>query len=106
MVSAGKYDWVNSDITPGHFPVKGSGQEERKIALFHFGRAMTSEQAIAKMDKAGYRPAKTEGLLSLGASQPGLQKQFPIVAVGSVWQRSRGSRRVPDLDWGDVRGAA
>ena len=52
------------------------------------------------MDKAGYRPANLPELLSLGASQPELQRQFPIVAPGSVWQYRYSDRYVPYL-WND-----
>jgi hypothetical protein len=58
---------------------------------------MTSEQVIVEIDKAGYRPAKIEELLALGEAQPDLQRQFPIVALGSVWRDSDGSRYVPYL---------
>jgi hypothetical protein len=55
------------------------------------------------MEKAGYRPARIEELLALGASQPELQKEFPIVALASVWRGPGGDRRVPYLRW-DVAG--
>lgn len=51
------------------------------------------------MRKAGFRPALIEDLLALGAEYPELQKQFPIVALGSVWQDPGGRRRVPYLRW-------
>lgn len=100
MISAGKYDWANSDITQDHFPIKGNGKKEEEVVLFHFDKVMTSEQAITEMDKTGFRPATIEELLALGAQQPELQKQFPIVALGSVWRNPLGDRNVPDLRWG------
>ena len=103
MISAGKYGWVNSDIIQKHFPVEGSDQKEVELVLFHFGRVMTSEQVIAEMDEAGYRPAPIEDLLSLGASYPELQKDFPVAALGSVWQSPVGHRYVPYLPWCGVR---
>lgn len=99
MVAAGKYDWVDSDITAEHFPVQGEGKKEKEVAFFHFNRTITSDQVISEMDKAGYRPATIEELLVIGASQPELQRQFPIVAIGSVLRLSCGLRRVPCLDW-------
>lgn len=97
MIQAGHYDWKNDDITQDHFPIKGSGQQEVEVVLFHFGRNISSDDAIAEMKKAGYRPAKIEELLALGASQPELQKQYPIVGLGSVWQIPYGDRSVPFL---------
>ncbi len=112
MISAGKYDWVNSDITPEHFPITGKGISEEEVVLFHFDKTMTSEQVIAEMDKQGFKPASIEELLALGSSKPDLQKQFPIIALDSVWRNPNGRRCVPclyydgsrrklDLDWFD-----
>ena len=102
MIQAGKYDWKNDDITSGHFPIEGSGQQEKEVVFFHFGRDISSNDAIAEMEKAGYRPARIEELLALGASQPELQKQFPFVGLGSAWQHPGGSRHVPCLGWHGV----
>ena len=99
MIQVGKYDWVNDDITSDHLPITGSGQEEKEITFFHFNRRISSDGTIAEMEKAGYRPALVEELLALGAAEKELQKQFPINALGSVWQSPRGYRRVPYLVW-------
>ncbi len=102
MVSAGKYNWVNNDITQDHFPISGQDQKEVEVILFHFNRAISSEDAISEMGKVGFRPATIEELLALGVSQPELQKQFPIVALGSVWQHPSGHHYVPFLGWAVV----
>lgn len=98
MIKAGKYDWVNNDITNDHFHITGSGQKEVEITLFHFNRGISSDGAIAEMEKAGYRPAFVEELSALGAAEKELQKQFPINALGSVWRCPCGGR-VPSLHW-------
>ena len=103
MVLVGKYDWVNENITQDHFPIQGSGKQEVQVALFHFGKIMASDQIIAEMEKQGYRSTRIEELLALGASQLELQRQFPIVALGSVWRGPYGDRGVPVLDRGDAR---
>jgi hypothetical protein len=97
MIKAGKYDWVNDNITKENFPVNGQDKQEVEVLLFHFNRVISSDDAIAEMNKAGYRPARIEELLALGACQPELQKQFPIVALGSAWRRPSGYRIVPCL---------
>jgi hypothetical protein len=101
MIKAGNYDWVNSDINSKHFPVKGKGKHELEAVLFHFDRYIESEEAIAEMDKQGYRPGKVEELLALGEKYPDLQKEFPIVALGSVWRGRHGRRHVACLFWPD-----
>lgn len=100
MISAGRYDRINSDITAEHFPIKGEGQQPVELALFHFNRVISSDDAIREMDQAGYRPAKIEELLALGVKRPDLQRQFPIIALASPWQGSGGLRCVPCLsEW-------
>lgn len=99
MIQAGQYDWVNDDITSDHFPVKGNGQKEKEITLFYFNRDISSDDVIAEMGRAGYRPAKIEELLALGAVEKELQKQFPIIALGSVWRTPPGPCHVPALRW-------
>lgn len=98
MIVDGAYDYVNSDITADRFPVKGEGRQEREIELFHFNRVISSDDAIKEMAAAGYRPATIEELLALGQAQRELQRQFPIVALGSVWRCPGGGRDVPCLD--------
>lgn len=103
MISAGKYDWVNKNITQENFPIEGKGKVEKEITLFHFNKLMTSEQVIAEMEKAGYRPAKIEEFLALGAQYPKLQKKFHIIGLGSLWINPGGVREVPCLHWSAVK---
>lgn len=101
MIAAGKYDRTNSDITEKHFPLPtelNGKKVESSSKLFHFNRSISSKDAISEMDKVGYRPATLAELLALGESQPDLQRQFPIIALGSVWHHASGRRVVPGLD--------
>lgn len=97
MVEAGEYDWVNSNISEENFPIEGDECHELRIVLFHFGRVMDSDEVVAIMKREGFRPAKIEELLALGEAHPNLQKEFPIVGLGSVWQDRDGLRHVPHL---------
>ncbi len=99
IIKMGKYGWENSNVTAENFPLQGEGEKEVEVMLFHFGREIKSEAAINEMDKAGYRPATIKELLALGYSYPELQKQFPVVALGSVCRDSDGHLQVPCLDW-------
>lgn len=104
MIKTGKYDWVNDDIVAKNFPIQiqaqGNEKQELEITLFHFNRYIGSDDAIKEIDKAGYRPVSLAELLALGTSQPELQRQFPIIALGSVWQYRNGYRYVPYLWYG------
>ncbi|EKE20395.1 MAG: hypothetical protein ACD_8C00006G0007 [uncultured bacterium] len=102
-VKLGSYDWSNSDVTTKNFPTKLSGKTDVEIKLFHFDRNISSENAIMEMDKTGYRPAETHELLALGAKYPDLQREFSIIALGSVWRHLDGSRYVAYLRRRDSR---
>lgn len=84
MISAGNYGWVNDDITASHFPIKGSGTTETGFELVHFDRDVSSEDAVAELDKRGLRPADLAELLAFGAVFPEEQRKYPIVELGSV----------------------
>jgi len=105
MIKAGNYDWVNDDITADRFSVKGEGRQELIITLFHFNKTMSSDKVKSEMEKQGFRPAKVEELLALGEKYPDLQKEFPITALGSVWQNPHGNHSVPSLYWPGVKRA-
>lgn len=87
MTAAGRYDWVNDDITPERFPIVGNGVVEYEAKLFHFGRYISSEAAdeeIKTADKQNpWESAKIGCLLAFGAASPDMQRKFPIVSLGS-----------------------
>lgn len=103
----GNYEWKNHsscaeiDQTPG----------ERIMLVKHFNRPIESEDAIAEMDKLGYRPATHLEAYAFAKANPELQRQFWIVALGSsamcVVDRgvavldSDSDRRVLGYDWFD-----
>jgi hypothetical protein len=102
MIAAGRYDWQNDDITPARFPVNGEGQKELNGQLVHFNRNMGSDDVKKELDAKGLRPATHEELLAFGATYPEMQRQFPIVALGSFAEIG-GGRDVVCLD-GDGSG--
>lgn len=84
MIAAGNYDWVNPDITPERFPIKGTTRREEEPELVHFNRDISSDDAIAELDKRNMEPADIVDLLAFGAKYPDIQRKFPVVALGSV----------------------
>lgn len=97
MIAAGRYNSRNSDINSKNFPITGTGQVEVELHLVHLNKVASTEEVLAELDRRGLRPAKIEESLSFGAKYPNLQKEFPIVALGSVWRRPCGCRGVADL---------
>jgi len=99
MVEVGQYDWSNDNITSRNFPLPSEkGEENVEVEIIYFDRSISSEDAVAEMTKRGLRPATLAELLALGEQYPELQREAPIVALGSVWQDRGGDRGVPCLD--------
>ena len=117
-VKLGRYNWANGDINDKNFPTKRTGKAEVVVELIHFDRYISTDNALHELDRMGMRPIELHELLAFGEKYSDVQREFPIVALGSVWQDRDGSRRVPCLggngsgrrlslgwfegDWGDV----
>ena len=101
MIATGHFDWVNENITPKRFPIKGTGVVELETKVFHFDRFISSKDAVAaiKADDTQnpWEPAPIEALLAYAAKHPDEQRQYPIVGLGSV-ARLHGDRCVPFLN--------
>jgi hypothetical protein len=98
-VKAGKYDWSNDNITTNNFPSKRTGTADTEIILVKFERDMESGDVVKQLDKQGLRTAELPELLAFGEKYPDVQRDFPVVALGSVLLIPVGDRPVPCLDW-------
>lgn len=101
MTTAGRYDWVNSNITKELFPIADHDCGDFEGRYFHFGRKISSEEAVQRIEKEDpnnpWSRSRLPQQLSFGAKFPEEQRKFPIVALGSVAE-VEGGRRVPYLD--------
>ena len=100
VISDSNHDWENDDINSKNFPISSEMIGKRvdvSAKLFNFNRSIKSKDVISEMDKAGFRPAVLMELLVLGLLFPKLQKEFPIIALGSVWDGIRDVCYVPSL---------
>ncbi|MBI2175392.1 MAG: hypothetical protein HYU35_01525 [Parcubacteria group bacterium] len=94
-VKAGRYDLANPDITSLHFPTKRKGTTaEVGVELIHFSRVISNNEVLCELDRMGYRPAEFHELLAFGEKYTEVQREFLIVALGSVWQSRSGHRFV------------
>lgn len=84
MVSAGRYDYVNPNVSDENFPLQRGKQQESIIYLFRVERVMSSEEIASTLDKEGLRPATLPELLSFGATYPNAQRAM------TSWHSSRG----------------
>lgn len=79
LVTAGKYDWKSDFVTAKRFPIKSSESGERKLVLLHFGRNISSKDAITEAAKLGLERPTYEDCLRFGAQHPEVQRQFRVV---------------------------
>jgi hypothetical protein len=96
-IRAGHYDWSNSNITSSNFPSTRKGTAEEDVHLVHFDKVMSTDAVLAELDKMGLRPAELQHSLAFGEKYPEVQRKFPVVFLGSVWQDPYGTRYCPFL---------
>ena len=84
-IAAGHYDFVNEKVTAENFPPETTGVKEVKAKLLCFNRSFVNgDEALAEIEKLGYRPGNVRELLTLDATHPGLTRiAFPVAALGS-----------------------
>lgn len=99
MIAAGGYDHVNEFLTEARFPVQGSGTATVTLGLACLGRTASTQEVEHALERPESRPGRIAELLALGAAHPGLQRSFPIVALGSSATYPASYRRIPFL-WG------
>ncbi len=85
-ISAGNYDWSNSDINSKNFPSHQKGTASVVVKLVHFDRDMNLDEVLKELDTQGLRPATLAELLAFGATYPDQQRELRIVALGSTWR--------------------
>lgn len=100
LVSAGKYDWSNSDITGENFPLENCAAE---VELLTIDKIMTTSEVETKIAADGYEPANMTTLLHFGIQYPEIQRNDWVVALGSVWTCPHRHRGCGYLSGGSAR---
>jgi hypothetical protein len=96
------FDWTNDNITEENFPKSEDehGKHEVPFRLFQFDQnRIETKDVIAQIQQERCIPATLRQLLVWGKIHPELQRQFPIIGLGSVWRDSGEILRVAFL-WG------
>lgn len=97
-IEAGNYDRVNPYVTEEFALLSSCVSGPVDVTLFHINREdVSSDEVISIMSKEGYRPATLWELAALGAAYPDLQREFYVVALGSIWYFKGVKRDVPIL---------
>lgn len=76
---------------------KSRSVEKVEIELIKYDADMEYDDVITDLDARDLRPAMIEELCAFGASYPDVQRQFPIIALGSPQEDLVGDRRFPFL---------
>ncbi|MBI2628091.1 MAG: hypothetical protein HYW71_01480 [Candidatus Niyogibacteria bacterium] len=96
-VKAGHYDSIDSNIISHIFSTQRKGTAKVTMEFFCFGRDISTNEALSKLNKRGFRPTELHELLAFGENYPELQGDFLIVAL-SIWKSPNGLRYAPCLD--------
>lgn len=100
LVRAGRYDWAHVEISSELFSTPRAGVAEVVVELVHFAERAESDAVLKALSSDGYRPADVVELLTLAVAHPDLQRNYPVVARGSMWIGTCGGHFVPCLRTG------
>jgi len=103
LVQAGKYNWVDENITNQNLPMRPRPNGEVVIELLEFDHDVSSEEVIKGAQKRGLERPSYEDALFFGEQHPEEQRKRPIVFLHEPWQSPRGGRNVLVL-YGDSSG--
>lgn len=97
----GNFDWItdvdgNLILKPPneHLYPLPKGTVKQRILLMQFDGNAKRPEIIAEMAKNNARPVLSPEFLAFTKKNPDLQRQFPLVGLGSVWVDSFGDRGV------------
>jgi hypothetical protein len=88
-IALGLYDWHNEGILTwkreDQTLYTGENPVPVTVEYVHYGEDLATDEVERRLATTGYRPATIEELTANGAKNPDEQRQFPIVALGSVF---------------------
>lgn len=82
-LNAGGYNWVDSQVNDADFPDSTTGSASLTAVLVPYDTSMSIDDLTKTQAAAGYRPATLKELLAFGKANPDLQKDAPIIALGT-----------------------
>lgn len=88
FIATAKFDWVSDYAKMFTYEEPREGD----IKIFEFDRYITSEEAIAEMQKDGYEPANSGELLEY--AKDGWNGTDFCSGLGTIWQDPLGDRQV------------
>jgi len=97
-VEACQCDNSSSDITSEHFPTERQGIAEVVVEIVRFFQPISTEDALKEFARRGLRPAELKELLAFSEKHPNVQREFSILALGSVWKNQENRHLAPCLE--------
>lgn len=102
MILEANFDYLNSQITADHFHIQGVGIQFVNLLLVKIENPSSTVDVLNLIKNLDLAPAKIEQLVAFATQYPDLQKSgYPIVALGTKWQRSENEIVVPVLRGGE-----
>jgi hypothetical protein len=87
LIAIGGYDYVDGRLSDECFPQDWEGDEQVVIELVTLVNVRSVIDVVEAFDRRpGLRLANVAELLTLGANQPQLQTEHPIVQVEQIWK--------------------
>jgi hypothetical protein len=98
LLEMGHYDITSPYLNDLDFQRTVCGRDRMfEIEMVHFGRNISTDDALAGIEQQGLRPSNVTELLAFGASYPDVQREFPVVALGEIFPYPHGARNVVAL---------
>lgn len=85
LLSRGGFDRIHRDIRSENFPLTRAGAIQTSGVLVSIDQSLHTLDIEEIFRIKQLRPASMEELLSFGSVFPDIQRQVPIVGLGSVW---------------------
>lgn len=80
------FDWREKKVTAANFPTEGAGKVELEFKMFRFTKHLSADEAVAEMDRLGFRPAQAVEFLTFIAQDKTVGQKKPAVCLGGVWK--------------------
>ncbi len=89
------YTWRASDITPLHFPPTRNGIVTLNVELPCFDQPIRTPDVLQAFARSSYSPLGIHELIAFDRQYPLIQYQFPLLALGSLWEAPDHQYRFP-----------
>ncbi len=98
LVAQGRYDIPSRLLEDVSGESKDEGRRILEVRVVHFGRKMSEDEVLVALSKRQLKPACLWVQCAVGAHHGELQRDFPIVALGTSHESIQRGETYPILD--------